>query len=223
MRRAFTLIELLIVIAIIAILALIAIPNFLESQTRAKVGRAMADMRSYGMAIEAYTTDYGRPIMSYRYLTSVPPDSTCPVQSTMSQTNARRWSERTLTTPIAYITSIPIDPFCDKGYEDSRVGVTPDSPRQETYNYEDYVPPCWWYTGPVQTPILYRNGVLWSMQCAGPTRNRGVYNVRALIGAQNHTSQPGLFFNAYDPTNGTMSFGVIIRTNKGGWTGTIYK
>ena len=37
--RGFTLIELLIVIAIIAILALIAIPNFLEAQTRSKVSR----------------------------------------------------------------------------------------------------------------------------------------------------------------------------------------
>ncbi len=32
MKRAFTLIELLIVVAIIAILAAIAVPNFLEAQ-----------------------------------------------------------------------------------------------------------------------------------------------------------------------------------------------
>lgn len=57
MMKGFTLIELLIVVAIIAILAAIAVPNFLEAQTRAKVSRVKADMRSVATAIESYQVD----------------------------------------------------------------------------------------------------------------------------------------------------------------------
>jgi hypothetical protein len=36
----------------------IAIPNFLEAQTRSKVSRVKADMRSVVTALEAYFTDH---------------------------------------------------------------------------------------------------------------------------------------------------------------------
>jgi len=59
-RLGFTLIELLIVVAIIAILAAIAVPNFLEAQTRAKVARVKNDFRTLATAIEAYSVDWNR-------------------------------------------------------------------------------------------------------------------------------------------------------------------
>src|SRR5690606_30733234 len=49
--------ELLIVVAIIAILAAIAVPNFLEAQTRAKVSRVMGDLRNMATGIESYQID----------------------------------------------------------------------------------------------------------------------------------------------------------------------
>ncbi len=87
--RAFTLIELLIVVAIIAILAAIAVPNFLEAQTRAKITRGKADMRSVGTALEMYRVDYGAyPYGDYSI-------NGCAL----------------ITTPVGYIAALPADPF----------------------------------------------------------------------------------------------------------------
>lgn len=57
MRKAFTLIELLIVVAIIGILAAIAVPNFLQAQLRAKISRVEGDLRAMKTAIECYRLD----------------------------------------------------------------------------------------------------------------------------------------------------------------------
>ena len=57
-RHAFTLIELLIVVAIIGILAAIAVPNFLNAQIRAKVARVHAEMKTCATAMESYRLDH---------------------------------------------------------------------------------------------------------------------------------------------------------------------
>lgn len=89
--RAFTLIELLIVVAIIGILAAIAVPNFLNAQIRARVARVQADARSTATALESYRIDNN----------SYPIDATnrFPIGLNM------------LTTPVAYIGQPPADPF----------------------------------------------------------------------------------------------------------------
>jgi len=116
-RSAFTLIELLIVVAIIAILAMIAVPNFLEAQTRAKVARVNNDLRSLAVAEEAYQVDWN----SYTHMNT----------GTDSPEAFRgRWAGLAeLTTPVAYLTSIPRDPFGTSYYLSGGV---------RTYHYATY-------------------------------------------------------------------------------------
>lgn len=113
--RAFTLIELLIVVAIISILAGIAVPNFLEAQTRAKVARVLADMRTMQTAIEMYRVDENKapirndkwedPDAAKRYI----PDGNTKLFDP-SDPDARV-GLRQLTTPVAYLGSLPPDIF----------------------------------------------------------------------------------------------------------------
>ncbi len=93
----FTLIELLIVVAIIGILAAIAVPNFMNARVRAKVAQAKADIRTLAMAHEQYYLD----------------NNTYPNESEHDPWQRKRveaglfW----LTTPVAYLSAIPLDPF----------------------------------------------------------------------------------------------------------------
>lgn len=91
LHYAFTLIELLIVVAIIGILAAIAVPNFLNAQIRAKLARCTSDMKALKSATQMYEMDNG---------------------SAFGHQGANPMSElAVLTTPIAYMGSMPVDPF----------------------------------------------------------------------------------------------------------------
>src|SRR5689334_9593224 len=91
----FTLIELLIVVAIIAILAAIAVPNFLESQARAKVSRSKADIKSMTLALECYRVD-NNYYPDGHWITSV-----------LYQTFGGLQKPTVMSTPIAYLSSVP--------------------------------------------------------------------------------------------------------------------
>jgi type II secretion system protein G len=100
-KSGFTLIELLIVVAVIAILAAIAVPNFLEAQTRSKVSRAQSDMRTIAIAAEALAVDKGKYPRDG--------DDIFPANPLVDFDSARRL--RVLTTPVAYLEALPHDPF----------------------------------------------------------------------------------------------------------------
>ena len=55
---AFTLVELLVVIAIIAILAALLLPVLARAKEKAKVTRVRGELYNIGLALEMYSTDY---------------------------------------------------------------------------------------------------------------------------------------------------------------------
>lgn len=194
----FTLIELLIVVAIIAILAAIAVPNFLEAQTRAKVSRVKADMRSMATAVESYLVDNNRLNRTYR------PSAAW----TRTRVNAQ------FTTPIAYITSVFEDPFNKVDADPlNRVliiwGKNPNSDSEGVLGQLDAVALSTQaiffqnfpeFFSPTPPPGNFKDEGAWLLFSLGPDLKYDVLD----------PSYPSPFVT-YDPTNGTVSKGDVIR------------
>jgi len=106
-NTGFTLIELLIVIPIILILIAIALPNFLDARIRAQVTKALADGRSIMTAFYSCQNDWRRfPLDSHERW-----DAGISTGSWALYSNKLPSPGTVLTTPTAYIHSIPFDPF----------------------------------------------------------------------------------------------------------------
>ncbi len=233
-RKAFTLIELLIVVAIIAILAAIAVPNFLEAQTRAKVSRVKADLRTLVTGLQSYRIDHH----SYPEGTDNPakyPQEfanffgplaggyyTFATRTTDGRT-AGAGAFFTLTTPVAYVTVPLEDPFAAQAgipvyyaYRNAKdrkngfviTSVGPDTDLMDPNGQGTNNP------NPLSTASDTKN----------PSRIADI-NERAVIHYIEGTDQPtidavntqygslrrGLDDLSYDPTNGTISDGDIYR------------
>ena len=187
-RAAFTLIELLIVVAIIAILAAIAVPNFLEAQVRSKVSRVSADLRTLATAIESYVVDnnhYPPENWPSPHLVTVLGGQHIP--------NIMRLTR--LTTPIAYVTSIPTDVFAP--HDDPINLMLP-----HTFHYVSINDPL--HPGEA-TFFLGQNDenrqMMWMLQSVGPDR-----------GSDGVASTTYWQYPRYDSTNGTVSVGNILRS-----------
>lgn len=217
-RSGFTLIELLIVVAIIAILAAIAVPNFLEAQTRSKVSRVKADLRSIATAIESYRVDNNYYPLATRNVGAL--NTVNQFAPTTSGAYNRRTFVRymggpsndsgafTLTTPIAYLTSIPSDVFattqgCAFGYYTARSGITLTPSDKNAY--------ILWSFGPDHDEknlgqIQNSTGsmLVESIVTAALVANQ----YQPLITGSSASKGQAL---TYDPTNGTISAGDVWR------------
>ena len=204
-HHGFTLIELLIVVAIIAILAAIAVPNFLEAQTRAKTARVKADMRSEATALETYHIDYNAFPPAWEYWPAGPGRT----WGTFSEIPGGPFHSRMpsyLTTPVAYITSLPSDPFRKNKTSNNLKEV---SLRQVYFNIPYY------YAGGVSKTS--QNNITVAQKLAG---DWFFYSVGPDINEFNTPAGASLsgrrVFRDYDPTNGTLSLGNIFRSQKNG-------
>jgi len=195
--RGFTLIELLIVVAIIAILAAIAVPNFLEAQTRAKVSRARADMRTEATALETYHIDhneYPRPF-----------DAFDPESPYYTRTNWHEHIPSSLTTPLAYITTIPKDPF--------KPMAPSNQPRKVLVEGRHFYFNTAFNLKCLPTYKFYLDSKTYAGEYAmfsyGPDR---IYYNEPPGGTAKSEGQ----WIDYDASNGTVSRGNIIRSQKNG-------
>ena len=206
--KGFTLIELLIVVAIIAILAAIAVPNFLEAQTRSKVARIKADLRTVSIALESYCIDQSK----YPHLRGY-------YDMKYSQWDRGSIGAATsLTTPVAYLSSVMInDPFYKKG-------------RYYSYGIEDPVlnslslSICVNYVNVGMCRAINKYNPVddgrpkWFLLSVGPDQLRGPdprgpqYTWGVGSYATDATADKSHRYDAwnYDPTNGTYSGGDIL-------------
>lgn len=210
-RSAFTLIELLIVVAIIAILAAIAVPNFLSAQTRAKVSRAKSDHRTISTGLESYYVDWNRYPRSNTSSRALEPPSFA------GRVGYKPTLER-LTTPVAYLSGGGVfeDPFkAIATYQGANLEtVAPIASYVSDFaNFQLY----WYMARSDENASIWddsdREPFWYLLESAGPDLHH--HNIGTALNTlrDNGPAELGFINKAiYDPSNGVVSRGSIWRT-----------
>jgi len=193
-QKAFTLIELLIVVAIIAILVAIAVPNFLEAQVRSKAARAKADLRTIAGGIEMYRLD------NTQYPTMLAPGFTGGIPQLFGSDLKWWYVPDSLSTPVSYLTTSHI--LCPFGGDRPRQNDFPDEIWRR-YSYENLP----------ELERKYLEGYTILQYKYAPEQRAfekwGFWRILSI--------GPDISWNPmipYDPTNGTVSPGNIMRTQR---------
>ena len=211
--RSPSLIEILLLMFVALILAAIGGPAFLEADERSKMAQARSNMRSAATVLEAYFIDFGAyPFDGYQ------------------AADTERYNEWFLpvkvTTPISYVSSLAVldDPFVRSGGPEAPHWQHGQIRYRNTHStwgirFADRQSPAPGSPSPYYEAILQYDFGGWSLVSVGPDGHLGPSASSPediFPGAQSWPTPSGYPDHAqpYDPTNGTTSWGDILRSQK---------